>query len=148
MNNLNPGTKSILYYSVMLLIGLMLAVLLPLDFTFSLRSNLSILLFFAGATISIGGLHELCHVIYCYLQDIEIVGIHYTSFFKEVGIDVYDAPPELYLTSLFSIPITTICSTILRLPWYVILINTSIAFILCIVDIRDYLKKRQLLTKD
>lgn len=139
---LNSEIKATGIYSIMIVIGLIVAALFPYDRKFSFGSILASIPFLAGLAISILGLHEICHVGYCKIKGIEIIGV--TLGLKAIGIKVRerDKHPEDHLSSSFSIPITIIVSIFVQLPYWILLFNIFVVCFACISDVRSFLHKR------
>jgi hypothetical protein len=129
-------------YSAMIVVGLIIAMLFPYDRIFSFGSVLASIPFLAGSAISILGLHEICHVAYCRIKGIEIIGV--ALGLKAMGIEVResDKRPEDHLSSLFSIPITISVSVLVQLPYWILLFNILVVCFACISDVRFFLQKK------
>ena len=95
--------------------------------------------FTIGLAISILGLHELCHIVYCKIKGLRIIGIHLG--FKSMGIKVENPSPKAYLSSLFSIPIVIISSIVLQLLFWVVIFNLTIVCFAVTNDVKKYLSK-------
>ena len=139
---LNSEIKAIGIYSVMIVIGLSIAKLFPYYRIFSFGSILASIPFLAGLAISILGLHEICHVVYCKIKGIEIIGV--ALGLKAIGIKVSEREthPEDHLSSLFSIPITIVVSMFVQLPYWILLFNILVVCFACISDVKFFLQKR------
>jgi len=143
---MNIGTKATLCFVSMTLVDIVLMILskiylnLSLDLMDLITLNASTIIFIVGNAISILGLHEVCHCLYCKIKGIEIKGI--VMGLKDIGIKVEKAySQEVRLSSLFSIPIT-VTASMLVLPVWIMLANTSIACLYCTSDIRSFLRNR------
>lgn len=139
---LNSEIKATGIYSFMIVIGLIIAKIFPYDRIFSFGSILASIPFLTGLAISILGLHEICHVVYCKIKGIEIIEV--PLGLKAIGIKVRDRDkhPEDHLSSLFSIPITIVASIFVQLPLWILLFNIFVVCFACISDVRFFLKNR------
>jgi len=139
------NTRATLIYFAMMLLGSVIVILSTIypEFSLDLRYyNASTLLFNIGCAVSIMGLHEVCHCLYCDIRGIPIIGI--VKGWRDVGIMVeprYSA--EVRLSSLFSIPIATIASLTVGLPLWIVVFNLLVACIYPEHDLRSFLKERR-----
>ncbi len=126
----------------MIVSGLIIAKLFPYDRIFSYGSILASIPFLAGLAISVLGLHEICHVVYCKIKGIEIIGV--ALGLKAIGIKVrlHDKRPEDHLSSLFSIPITIAVGIFVQFPYWILLFNIIVVCFACISDVRFFLQKK------
>jgi DNA-binding Xre family transcriptional regulator len=146
---MNIGTRVTISYIAMTTVGMILMILpkiylnLSLDLLNLIALNTSTIIFMSGDAISIAGLHEVCHCLYCKIKDIEIIGA--LAGFRGLGIKVKkDYRQEVRLSSLFCIPIAVGVSALL-LPLWVLLFNTGFACASCIDDITCFLRDQQYL---
>lgn len=109
------GTKVTASYIALTLVGIFLAILpavyldLRLDLADLFTFNVATVVFMLGDVLSILGLHEVCHCVYCETKGIEITGA--LVGFRGLGIKVKkDYRQEVRLSSLFCIPITIMAS--------------------------------------
>jgi hypothetical protein len=136
------GTKVTASYIAMTLVGIFLAILPAvylnpgLDLADLLTFNVATVAFMLGDVLSIFGLHEVCHCLYCEIKDIEITGA--LVGLRGLGIKVKkDYRQEVRLSGLFCIPVTIMASALL-LPLWVLLFNTGLACVSCIDDIARF----------
>jgi len=139
-----PEIRATLAYVVMTLGGILIAFFPMIDPSFSLdliSLNLPIFIFLLGSVVSIMGLHEVCHCLYCQIKGVRILGV--LRGLKDIGIKVEKPyPPGVLFSSLFSIPIVAIVSVLLDLPLWIVLFNTGVAYIYCTDDIKRFLRAR------
>ena len=142
---LSIGMKATLTYAVMTFAGVVIAILVTNDPSFSFELtpiNGSKILFHVGSILGILGLHELCHCLYCQATGVRVVGT--LGGWKDLGIKV-EKPyhPELHLSSLFSVPIVATLSIVLGFPLWLVLFDTGFALISCIDDIKHFMRNRK-----
>jgi len=142
---LSIGMKATLTYAIMTFTGVVISILVTNDPSFSFELspiNGSKILFHAGSILGILGLHELCHCLYCQTMGVRVVGT--LGGWKDLGIKVEKPyPPELHLSSLFSVPIVATLSIVLGFPLWLVLFDTGFALISCIDDIKHFMRNRK-----
>ncbi len=142
---LSIGMKATITYAVMTFAGVVIAILVTNDPSFSFELtpiNGSKILFHAGSILSILGLHELCHCLYCQTKGVRVVGT--LGGWKDLGIKVEKPyPPKLHLSSLFSVPIVATLGIVLGFPLWLILFDAGFALVSCIDDIKHFVRNRK-----
>lgn len=140
------GTRVTVSYIAMTFAGIVLMILpaiylnLSLDLMNLITFNVSTIIFILGDVVSIFGLHEVCHCLYCKIKGIEIIGG--LAGVRDLGIKVKkNYRQEVRLSSLFCIPMTVTVSA-LFLPLWILLFNTGFACASCIDDVTRFLRDR------
>lgn len=112
---------------------------LSLDLIDLITFKASTIIFILGDVVSILGLHEVCHCLYCKIKGIEIIGG--LAGVRDLGIKVKKNYRQVRLSSLFCIPMTVTVSALL-LPLWILLFNTGFACASCIDDVTRFLRDR------
>jgi hypothetical protein len=141
---MNTGTRVTASYTAMTLAGIALMIIpatclnLSLDLAELMAFNVSTVTFMVGDVVSILGLHEVCHCLYCKMKGIEIMGG--LAGFRDLGIKVNrNYRQGVRLSSLFCIPVT-LAAGMLFLPLWTLLFNACFACVSCADDLTSFLR--------
>lgn len=139
---MNIGMKATLVYAIMTFGGIFISKLTMIYLNPSLdffSVDVPKIIFGAGSFISIIGLHEVFHCLYCQIRGVKIVRI--IGGLKDIGIIVVEPHPAgVHLSSFISIPIVAIVSVLIDLPLWIVICNIGLACIYCIDDLIEFLK--------